>query len=53
MVSAKDCVPKPPMLSVAFAVKLNVPDTEGVPLIWPLALSVIPVGSAPLMIDHV
>jgi hypothetical protein len=54
MVSEKDCVPKPPMLSVAFAVKLNVPDAVGVPLIWPFAgLRLKPVGSEPLKIDHV
>ena len=53
MVSEKDCVPKPPMLSVAFAVKLNVPDAVGVPLICPPALSVILAGSEPLLIDHV
>ena len=53
MVREKDCVPKPPMLSVAFAVKLNVPDAVGVPLIWPLAgLRLKPPGSAPLKIDH-
>ena len=53
MVSEKGCVPKPPMLSVAFAVKLNVPDAVGVPLICPLELSVMPAGSEPLLIDQV
>jgi len=53
MVSAKDCVPKPPMLSVAFAVKLNAPDAVGVPLICPPEPSVMPAGSEPLLIDQV
>ena len=44
MVSEKGSFPKPLMLSVAFAVKLNVPDAVGVPIIWPLEVSVIPAG---------
>ena len=53
MVSVNSFVPKPLMLSVAFAVKLNAPVAVGVPLICPAELSVIPAGSEPLLIDHV
>ena len=39
---------------VALAVKLNVPAAVGIPVIAPLvALRLIPVGSAPLLIDQV
>ena len=41
------------MVSVAFAVKLNVPDAVGVPLICPPEPSVITAGSEPLLTDHV
>jgi hypothetical protein len=40
-------------LSVKRMVKLAVPATDGVPLIWPAELSVKPAGSAPAAIDHV
>ena len=39
--------------SVTFAVKLNVPDAVGVPVIWPEVLRFNPPGSAPLVILHV
>jgi len=41
------------VLSVTVAVKLNEPDTVGVPLMAPPELIVIPVGNAPALIVQV
>ena len=39
-------------LSVAFTVKLNVPEADGVPASTPAALSVNPSGNAPALTAH-
>jgi hypothetical protein len=53
MLIERACVADTETLSVTFTVKLAVPDADGVPLIWPAALSVKPVGSVPAEMDQV